>query len=200
MARRTGEDLLTDGNVARRAQTHRPDDRQPGEDEAIQTRLPKWEVCHTRANLPQMPPLEEEDTDPVPAPMVERRKLSTSERVHRGINWASLVGVIGTALVGYFADANRGKTDDAMVTGAATEIAALKEWKQAATRDLQTQAEQIAMLRESVAALRVRAGAHRTADTLDLLLPAPQLQAPAAGAAAPEKIEEIKKAMAPKAP
>jgi hypothetical protein len=81
-------------------------------------------------------------------------KALGNDKLHKTINWTTLIGVAGTAVVGYLADGQRDKADTNLASGTASELAVFQEWKEAAQADLRSQAEQIARLREAVAALK----------------------------------------------
>lgn len=81
-------------------------------------------------------------------------RVLSHDGLHKGMNWASIAGVVATAAFTYLADAQRGEADDKLAGGAAQEIAVLQAWKDRAEADIRSQAEQIVRLREAVAALR----------------------------------------------
>jgi len=89
-------------------------------------------------------------------PTTARRAFAAlgNDRLHKTINWTSLIGVIGTAIFAWLADGGRFQADQAMATGAAKELAVLYAWKEQIDPLLRDQAEQIARLREAVAALK----------------------------------------------
>lgn len=77
-----------------------------------------------------------------------------SDKLHKGINWTSILGLIATAVLGYLADAKNGEKQERIASGAAAEIAVLQAAAEDAKDDNKAQAEQIAKLREAVAALK----------------------------------------------
>src|SRR3990172_5819087 len=98
-----------------------------------------------------------DDIDPNPPRETTGRRMITglgSSKLHKTMNWTTLLGVAGTAVVGYLADGNRGEKQERLADGAAREIAALHEWRDSAKAELRSQGEQVARLREAVAALK----------------------------------------------
>lgn len=96
------------------------------------------------------------------------------DRLHKTINWTTLVGVAVTAALGYFADTNRGKTDEKIAAGTAERLAALRAEQRTLRQAVDLQAEQIARLREAVAVLNASRSRSRAAvGEIDELLEAP---------------------------
>lgn len=136
--------------------------------------------------------MDELDDEP---PMTPSRRETTMRRVvnvagndklHKGMNWMSIAGVVATAVFGYVSDQRSSTVDEKMATGVSQKLAVLEAWKQSTSLELARSSEQVMRLREAVAALKasndiLAAGRPRAVVNIDELLGAApaQLAAPA---------------------
>jgi len=125
------------------------------------------------------------------------------DKLHKGINWTTLIGVIVTAAFGYLADIRHSADSDRIKLVVARELAATKEWRRGAEQDIDRQAVEIANLRETVAGLRAAVDlmSRGRQDVAGVLKDEPEVVVRAKAsppAPAPEVVQQVQSELFPK--
>jgi hypothetical protein len=127
------------------------------------------------------------------------------DKMHKGINWATVAGVVVTALFTYFGGKSADAADVKLASGVAEQLAVLKAAKRECKQDTDALYDEVTKLREAVAVLRAsneflarsdRERARNAADALDNVFyeDAPK-NVPTQDVADAQEVREIKKSL-----